>query len=336
MNKLYLLLLTISLVACKNDTSYVTLSGSVANPNSSEFKLLNPAEQEPLKVFTLDDKNSFKDTITLPKGTYYLTDGTEYMMLYLQPGDDLSFSLDADKFDESLHFSGKGKEVNTYLVEKILKQDGVFDLMAEWANLEEEAFNQKFDSVKTSFNELLTNLKNADPDFVMEDNTRTEELLNFLSQEYAGRKEMNKMIGTPSPSFEDYENHKGGKTSLADLRGKYVYIDVWATWCKPCLAEIPDLKKLEEKYGTQMHFVSISVDREKDYDTWKDMVNDKELKGLQLFAHSDGPSEFDEAYNINSIPRFILIDPQGNILNPDASRPSDTKTDKLFQSLLKS
>ncbi|MCD8529622.1 MAG: TlpA family protein disulfide reductase [Flavobacterium sp.] len=68
-------------------------------------------------------------------------------------------------------------------------------------------------------------------------------LLDYYNQKVAAKK----MEGIASPSF-DYENHKGGKTKLEDLRGKYVYIDVWATWCGPCIAEIPHLKKVEEKY----------------------------------------------------------------------------------------
>ena len=54
--------------------------------------------------------------------------------------------------------------------------------------------------------------------------------------------------GQPAPKFKDFENYAGGTTSLDDLlgKGKYLYIDVWATWCAYCKREIPLLKKLEE------------------------------------------------------------------------------------------
>ncbi len=137
--------------------------------------------------------------------------------------------------------------------------------------------------------------------------------------------------GKTSPVFENYENAKGGKTSLSDLKGKYVYIDVWATWCAPCKREIPFLQEIEKEYhGKNIEFVSISVDKANAHQTWVDMVKEKELGGIQLFADNDFSSKFITAYGINSIPRFILLDPQGNIVNADAPRPSNPKLKELL------
>lgn len=139
--------------------------------------------------------------------------------------------------------------------------------------------------------------------------------------------------GNASPAF-DFENHKGGKTSLASLKGKYVYIDVWATWCGPCLREIPALKKMEESFhGKNIAFVSISVDTKKDYEKWKKMVTDKQLGGIQLIADNDWNSQFALDYSITSIPRFILLDPDGKIVNADAPRPSDPGLTTLLNGL---
>ena len=78
----------------------------------------------------------------------------------------------------------------------------------------------------------------------------------YINADLAMKRDLPK--GAPSPSFVDYENYNGGKTSLADLKGKYVYIDVWATWCGPCKAEIPSLKKIEKEYhGKNIAFVSV-------------------------------------------------------------------------------
>ena len=140
--------------------------------------------------------------------------------------------------------------------------------------------------------------------------------------------------GNPSPTF-NYENHKGGTTDLASLKGKFVYIDVWATWCGPCLREIPSLKEVEKDYHNKnVEFVSISIDESKDYDKWKAMVSEKELGGVQLMADKNWKSKFVEDYAILGIPRFILIDPQGNIVSADAPRPSDPELRKTLDELM--
>ena len=140
--------------------------------------------------------------------------------------------------------------------------------------------------------------------------------------------------GKPSPLFRNYENHKGGTTSLEDLRGKYVYIDIWATWCAPCIREIPFLKKIENRYRNKnIVFVSISIDASKDYDTWVNLVNDKALSGVQLLADNAYESKFIKEYVIDGIPRFILLNPEGKIISGNAQRPSDSKLIDLFEEL---
>ena len=66
---------------------------------------------------------------------------------------------------------------------------------------------------------------------------------------------------------------------------------------------------------------------------WKAMVKDKELGGIQIFAPKGWQSEFVQNYKINGIPRFILIDPDGNVVTPDAPRPSSEKLKELFTEL---
>ena len=140
--------------------------------------------------------------------------------------------------------------------------------------------------------------------------------------------------GCPSPVF-NYENHKGGKTSLTSLKGNYVYIDVWATWCEPCLKELPDLQKIGEKYkGKKITFVSISLDSTADYNKWKKMVAAKNLGGIQLLADKEIESDFIKKYGIIGIPRFILIDPNGVIVNANAPRPSTPELIVLLDKLV--
>ena len=163
-------------------------------------------------------------------------------------------------------------------------------------------------------------------------NSSNEEYIEGYKESYEKLKLLAK--GMPSPTFEDYENHKGGTTSLSELKGKYTYIDVWATWCGPCIAEIPSLKEIEEEYhGKNIQFVSTSIDKADDHDTWVEMVKEKELGGMQLMADKDWKSDFVTDYQIKGIPRFILVDPEGNIVSADAPRPSNPKLKDLFNEL---
>ncbi len=125
--------------------------------------------------------------------------------------------------------------------------------------------------------------------------------------------------GKPSPDF-NFADMSGKFFSLKDFKGKYVYIDVWATWCSPCKVEIPHLKKLEsELHEKNIAFVSICTFDEQV--KWEAMVKAQELSGTQLFAPRD--NEFTKKYNIQGIPRFLLIDKEGNIIDSNAKRPSD-------------
>lgn len=140
--------------------------------------------------------------------------------------------------------------------------------------------------------------------------------------------------GEKSPTFENYENFHGGTNSLSDFKGKYVYMDIWAQWCGPCKREIPYLKAVEKDFHDKnIAFVSISIDNAKDYDKWRKMVEEKELTGVQLLADNAWNSEFAKDYLIRGIPRFILVDPKGNIVTPNAPRPSDKKLLTLFEEL---
>ncbi|MDI1316655.1 TlpA disulfide reductase family protein [Flavobacterium sp.] len=278
------------------------------------------------------DKGIFKASFPVKEGMYQLFDGVEYAMLYLKNGYDLKMTMDASQFDESIKFSGTGAKENNYLAQETLSDEGAgYEKML---NLEEEGFKKAIEEVKNRNLEKM-NKAGLDPAFVTMNKVGLDTNLLGLQQYYSQISANKKMNNTVSATF-DYENHKGGKTKLEDLRGKYVYIDVWATWCGPCRAEIPSLKVVEEKFHEKnIAFVSISIDVEKDHEKWKKFVTEKDLGGIQLFADKDWKSDFIASYKINSIPRFILIDPTGKIVDADAARPSDPRLTAQLESLVK-
>jgi thiol-disulfide isomerase/thioredoxin len=125
--------------------------------------------------------------------------------------------------------------------------------------------------------------------------------------------------GTIIPEFT-FIDINGKNVALSSFKGKYLYIDTWATWCGPCRGEIPDLKKLEEKYHDKnIVFISISIDDDKA--AWENFVEKEKLQGVQLYIKG-WENPYNEFFMINSIPRFILIDREGKIIDANAERPS--------------
>lgn len=127
--------------------------------------------------------------------------------------------------------------------------------------------------------------------------------------------------GEPAHDFT-FADQDGNLVSMGDFKGKVVLIDVWATWCQPCLAQIPHLKKLEkEMEGKDFAIISISLDTDEAKEIWQKMIKQLGLGGTQLFAAS-GKEDFSQHYEIRGIPRFILIDKAGKIITAFAPMPS--------------
>lgn len=126
-----------------------------------------------------------------------------------------------------------------------------------------------------------------------------------------------------------FPDANGKMVSLSDFKGKVVLVDVWATWCGPCVKEIPSLKKIEEEFhGKDVVFLSVSVDDHKDKEKWKKYVADEKLGGIQIHA---GPgASISRDYKISGIPRFMLFDKTGSIIDVDCIRPSNPKLKEIL------
>ncbi|MEM6723983.1 MAG: TlpA disulfide reductase family protein [Bacteroidota bacterium] len=135
--------------------------------------------------------------------------------------------------------------------------------------------------------------------------------------------------GTPSPQFSNFTNYDGGTTSLEDFMGQYVFIDLWASWCGNCLVQVPALKELEAQYqDANIQFISIAW---KDQElNWRQAIEEKGLTGIHLFPSRDDYSFFEE-YGVYGIPRYMLIDPAGKIVDHNTPRPKDKGLVKLFE-----
>ncbi|ARV14776.1 TlpA family protein disulfide reductase [Polaribacter sp. SA4-12] len=340
MKKLSLAIFALFVIAsCTKEHSkdYISLSGKLENNKDSIITI--SGRTGVIKTISIKEDGSFKDTLEVPKVDIYTfqTSREKRAPIYLKNGFDISIKGDADKFMTSFEYSGAGSANTKFIVAQLDKSKKIGN-PADILALEKEAFTAKMSLLKKEYDSILNSYNDLDSSLVDMATKQNLQMFDYFEKTYKTSKMMGK--GKPSPKFENYVDFKGGKKSLDSFKGKYVYIDVWATWCGPCIREIPSLQKLEKEYHNKnIEFVSISTDEsrrsggswEAAEKKWRDFVKEKQMGGVQLWAGQDYALQ--QAYQITGIPRFILIDPQGNIVDSNAPRPSDPRLKTLFNSL---
>lgn len=128
---------------------------------------------------------------------------------------------------------------------------------------------------------------------------------------------------------DNYQSIETLKQAVETLKGKKVYVDVWATWCYPCKKEFEyksELKKLLK--SNDIEILYISIDRDEDDSQWKDMIKYYNLEGNHIRASEELVADLKRIFNQSgriSIPWYILIDNNGEIIKEHAPRPSQIK-----------
>jgi len=335
------LLIILLFGACaETPKNYATVSGQISNPNKlNKITISNRAGFS--REIKVNEDGTFSDTLKVEEGIYRFFDGKEMGSIFLKNNNTISLSLDTNAFDETLKFKGDGADKSNFIITKSLLQEKY--LTDDVFNATENEFLETFDDLYVAYKALKEQYPLIDTAYFEVQDKGFESMKKAYTNYFEGKIEMRKLFakGTPSPAFSNYENDNGSKSSLSDFRGKFVYIDVWATWCGPCKAEIPSLKKLESQYKTKnTEFISIAVDdarrsgsMEKAHTAWKTMVKDKQLTGTQLFTGNGWKTDFIQDFKINAIPRFLLIDPKGDIIDADAPRPSSKRLIELLNEL---
>ena len=341
MKKLLSLAILFGLMSCnesQGQKDYAKISGKITNPVEGQvFRLFNP-ETSKTRLLKVEKDGTFSDTLHLKKSTSFSATYTEYFGLELANGMDLKVDFDSKNFSKSIAFSGEGSAANNYMRQK---SSSLGKLIGEdymkFFGTEKQAFDKAVDAHIAKTSAILDdNSKELGTAFVQREKESFAKFKEDMQIQNEKQLKIDKNLkpGMMSPQFVNYEDYKGGRKSLKDFKGKYVFIDLWATWCGPCKYEVPFLIDLEKKYhGKNIEFVSISIDRQKDKEKWKKMIAKEGMTGTHLLADKEIDSDFVKAYYVEAIPQFILLDPQGNIVSNNTPRPSEPELIELFDSL---
>jgi thiol-disulfide isomerase/thioredoxin len=125
-------------------------------------------------------------------------------------------------------------------------------------------------------------------------------------------------------------DNQGKKINLSSLKGKVIYVDLWATWCGPCMAEMPHFEKLKQQYASNKEVVFVSLSIDDDAALWKTNLRKRKAGGYQWLINRNKL----QAYNIVGIPRSLLIDKNFKMVNMVAPMPSDAAVAKAIDALL--
>jgi thiol-disulfide isomerase/thioredoxin len=320
-------LLTVALAtllfACTNNTNnQVIISGEITNPKGDivEFKV-----NDTTYTTSISDKNTFAISFRLDTATYLsFKHGDESTAMYLNGNESVNLTIDTELFDETIIYEGSAE--SSYLAKAYMLGEEA-DIYGQLFTTKKEEFTTNLNKHIVEVEQELANLNNEA--FVMAEKANNVKMVEFFLEKIEAIANL-PQIGEPAIDFT-YPDKEGNEFSLSTFKGSLVYVDVWATWCGPCKAEIPALKTLEHDYhNNNITFLSVSVDTDKE--AWINMLADKQLGGVQLWAN--GWTEITKSYAINGIPRFMLFDTEGNVISLDAPRPSSDEIRDLLNSNL--
>ncbi|TVQ08910.1 MAG: AhpC/TSA family protein [Bacteroidetes bacterium] len=157
------------------------------------------------------------------------------------------------------------------------------------------------------------------------------ELLNeLLATTYNNASRVAPGVVAPEIALTDIN---GNEVALSDFRGKVVYLDFWASWCGPCMREVPYAKELKQRFEGEEDLVFLYVSVDDDEQAWRRTVEQQQIQGVHLNVKGMR-HEVAQSYNVQGVPSFFLIDRDGVIHNNNPSRPSGETIDEELRSLL--
>lgn len=309
----------------------VHITGSLLNRKGSDkIRILHAYTQELITTtpFLENDRFSVDIQLKQPEYIYIGTNEANVILLILSPNENVEITAD---LDDPTHPLVTGSVETTRLYEMMAqadayesKRDSVKRMADSLLNkLQQERtryFQQRFSSEEASLASLVF-LDLLDPGA---DSALFHNVIEKLQQQYPEnafvKDYMNELNG-PAPILLEgttppdirLPDPDGKEVSLSSLKGKIVLVDFWASWCKPCLAEIPNLKDLYKRYHKKgFEIYSISLDR--DRSSWTDAIDKYDLSWIHVSDLKLWECQAAVDWQVSAVPFTVLIDREGRIV----------------------
>lgn len=174
-------------------------------------------------------------------------------------------------------------------------------------------YQQIFDKPDTAM-ELVQQIKKDYPD--TKPGKSADEIIDNMKQQEAGKKIQRSLVaGAKFPDFDE-KDLAGKPVSVANYKGKVVLVDFWATWCQPCVGELPNVISAYEKHHDK-GFEIIGVSLDQDEQRLKNFIKQKNVTWQQYFDGKGWGNKLAQKYGVQSIPATFLVDGEGKIIGRD-------------------
>tara|TARA_B100000809_G_scaffold70440_1_gene67948 strand:- start:5312 stop:6352 length:1041 start_codon:yes stop_codon:yes gene_type:complete len=331
-------LLSIIISGCKDKIKnpFSVIEVNVTNHQLLDSLIIYDKEMswEIKSIIRFKESNNVIDTMNILENKLYqiysFLNGKQGELgeLLISPNSQISLSIDENELFESINYTGNFELSNNFLAYSKKYQNQLSQIVRN--GIEQKELEILIHEKGNLINEkgISLNIVDSLSTYVKVKFSEFSDILKQKNTKYLYKTSLVNEIGN-NFSFTDI-NKKN--ISLKYFQGKYLYIDVWATWCEPCKVEYVFLKQLEEHFSNNEELQIISISSDREFDKWEKYITKNSIEGIQLYSGAN--SDFVKFYDIGALPRFLFLDKEGRVINPEEIRPSNPELLKKLESTI--